>query len=114
MVNAHTIIHEANVKCLTNGIQTQEQLDRLVAQLNAIGAAQADTLNPELSIRNPPVPQQKGCPRTARLTSAIEGPRHSGYGSKRPYPGAPPLQSQPSPLESNLVRDEFTSLSVPL
>ncbi|KAF8591170.1 hypothetical protein K439DRAFT_1656960 [Ramaria rubella] len=71
-VNAHTVIHEANVKCLTNGIQTQEQLDQLVAQFNAIGAAQADTLNPELSIRNPPVPQQKGRPRTARLTSAID------------------------------------------
>ncbi|KAF8588791.1 hypothetical protein K439DRAFT_1285529, partial [Ramaria rubella] len=76
-VNACTILHEPNAagKCLTNSIQTQEQLDQLVAQLNAIGVAQADTLNPELSICDPPVPHQKGCPQTTRITSAIEGPQ---------------------------------------
>ncbi|KAF8583518.1 hypothetical protein K439DRAFT_1617431 [Ramaria rubella] len=62
-VNAHTFIHEA--KCYW----------------------MADTLNPEPSIRDPPVPQQKGRPRTMRLTFAIEGPQRGGGRSKQPYPG---------------------------
>ncbi|KAF8577471.1 hypothetical protein K439DRAFT_1533343 [Ramaria rubella] len=82
-VNSRTIIHEANaaVKSLAHGIQTQEQLDQLMTQLNAIGyshATRSQGLNPEPSIHDPPVPQHKGRPRTARLTSAIEGPQHGG------------------------------------
>ncbi|KAF8589606.1 hypothetical protein K439DRAFT_1521362 [Ramaria rubella] len=90
-VNACTVIHEAKCYWFYFMLTTLD------------GVAQADTLNPVPSIRDPPVPQQKGRPQTVRLTFAIEGPRRGGGRSKQPYPGAPALQSQPSLLESNPV-----------
>ncbi|KAF8582347.1 hypothetical protein K439DRAFT_1511326 [Ramaria rubella] len=58
-------------------------LQRDTRDLEAFGfqsfsAARSQGLNPDPSIRNPPVPQHKGCPRTARLTSAIEGSECGG------------------------------------
>ncbi|KAF8578795.1 hypothetical protein K439DRAFT_1621045 [Ramaria rubella] len=104
-VNSWTVIHEANaaVKSLAHSIQTQEQLDQLMTQLNAIGATRSQGLNPEPSIRDPPVPQHKGHPRTARLTSAIEGPQRGGGGKKRLYPIQVLQESQHDGLEENLV-----------
>ncbi|KAF8578060.1 hypothetical protein K439DRAFT_1621609 [Ramaria rubella] len=104
-VNSWTVIHKANaaVKSLAHSIQTQEQLDQLMTQLNAIGATRSQGLNPEPSICDPPVPQHKGRPQTARLTSAIEGPQRGGGGKKRPYPIQVLQESQHDGLEENPV-----------
>ncbi|KDR72296.1 hypothetical protein GALMADRAFT_126504 [Galerina marginata CBS 339.88] len=77
---ARTVFHEANAALapLTNGIQTQEQLDELLDDLNALRESRRQAAA-EGRIYDPPVLNPKGRPRQSRITSALEGqPRGGG------------------------------------
>ncbi|OJA21156.1 hypothetical protein AZE42_13273, partial [Rhizopogon vesiculosus] len=57
---------------LINGVQTKEELDELLQDLDELRRTKAEEARSAL-IRDPPIIQQKGRSRSARLTGAIEG-----------------------------------------
>ncbi|KZW01721.1 hypothetical protein EXIGLDRAFT_691741 [Exidia glandulosa HHB12029] len=57
---------------LLNTVQTQEELDDLVQQLQGIRNQQHAHADPAAPFRDPPIQKRKGRARTARLTSARE------------------------------------------
>lgn len=101
-IGAREVYHEthAALKPLINGIHTKEDLDELLQDLDELRYVFIGTLihSPNVSLRrikaeearstlihDPPVIQQKGRPRSARLTGAIEG---------RPRGGGPSVRSR--------------------
>ncbi|KAF8813318.1 hypothetical protein BYT27DRAFT_7205888 [Phlegmacium glaucopus] len=77
-VPARTVLHtaEAALRPLLNGVQTQEQLDALIRNLIRDTTRENEARE---GIRDPPVHNPKGRPRTQRLTGPTEGrPRGGG------------------------------------
>ncbi|KAF5383675.1 hypothetical protein D9615_003671 [Tricholomella constricta] len=83
-VPARTVYHEANaaLRPLTSAVQTQEQLDELLDDLDELRAARRRATE-EDQIHDPPISNPKGRPRTQRMTGAIEGPARGGGGARR-------------------------------
>ncbi|KAF8801635.1 hypothetical protein BYT27DRAFT_7069354, partial [Phlegmacium glaucopus] len=80
-VPAHTVFHETTVALgpLMNGVQTQEQLDTLLADLEELRASRRrDTKNDDF--HEPPILNPKGRPRERRITGATEGRPQGGGG----------------------------------
>ncbi|KAF8815063.1 hypothetical protein BYT27DRAFT_7081003, partial [Phlegmacium glaucopus] len=74
-----TVFHEANAALapLTNGIQTQEQLDELLDDLNELRESRRRAAE-EGRLHDPPVLNPKGRPREKQITGALEGPSRGG------------------------------------
>ncbi|KAF8489759.1 hypothetical protein JB92DRAFT_2755403, partial [Gautieria morchelliformis] len=81
---------QAHLKPLLRGIQTREQLDKLVIDLRVVH--QEQQLNPSPPFNDPPLIQQKGRLRTARITSGREGVPRGGGQHRRLKPSSHPVQ----------------------
>ncbi|KDR79615.1 hypothetical protein GALMADRAFT_43066, partial [Galerina marginata CBS 339.88] len=88
-VPARTVFHEATAALgpLINGVQTQEQLDTLLADLEELRASRRrDAENDDF--REPPILNPKGRPRENRITGSTEGPARGGGAKARARPKA--------------------------
>ncbi|KAJ3516162.1 hypothetical protein NLJ89_g1290 [Agrocybe chaxingu] len=83
-VPSRTVFHEANaaLRPLMNGIQTQEDLDDLLDDLNELRAHRQRAANAE-QLHDPPILNPKGRPRTQRITGVLEGRARGGGATSR-------------------------------
>ncbi|EDR01261.1 uncharacterized protein LACBIDRAFT_295616 [Laccaria bicolor S238N-H82] len=81
-VPARTVFHEATAALgpLMNGVQTQEQLNTLLADLEELRSSRRREAEND-DVREPPILNPKGRPRERRITGATEG-RPQGGGAR--------------------------------
>ncbi|PPR03713.1 hypothetical protein CVT24_007434, partial [Panaeolus cyanescens] len=79
---AREVHHEilASVAPWTRHIQTGEQLETIMSAVHQIteNLMSSTQTNGDPVVRDPPVPNFKGAPRTARITGPTEGPPRGG------------------------------------
>ncbi|KLO04402.1 hypothetical protein SCHPADRAFT_840630 [Schizopora paradoxa] len=99
-LSSRDVYHEvqAAIRPILSTVQTQEQLSTLLDSLRNTQREQQDLMN-EGRVRDPMVIRHKGAPRTARITSAREGPARGGGGARslrarRSFPQPPPQQDE--------------------
>ncbi|KLO11147.1 hypothetical protein SCHPADRAFT_795720, partial [Schizopora paradoxa] len=82
-LSSRDVYHEvqAAIRPILSTVQTQEQLSTLLESLRNTQREQQDLMN-EGRVRDPMVILHKGAPRTARITSAREGPARGGGGGR--------------------------------
>jgi hypothetical protein len=128
-LNAREVYHEAQeaLKPLLNGVITQEDLDDLKEELselryvffllNSLSCSHQHTRRARAEeqssgqIFDPPSIRQKGRPRTARITGAIEGRSRGGGPSRTLAPMTPavPALSQQLPTQTPRSRQPLMS-----